>query len=365
MRPLCTAAAVLAGSGRGAHRRAAAAADIIFSPPVLIEATPGAELGADGFAAVDVDPSGEGTLLYGPGHWTSYDSGRSWASELPRGWRHMLPVSDSWTGESSGFRAPGARAVHNLGAIDSCNNISLWRTQRGVAWEGCHSTPPPALSEPWLTTSPSLSFWHKNATDGRLWSSSRCESVVFRGLPQSLNKEWGMCDGFTSPTRLELADGSVLATFPLVFAGEQPPRNAQGRSLIVNHLPMSLVVTMLTVGEGALRAPIGPRPKATVTVGAREADRGLTVSHGHGWGMRIPQPTDSFTFDFLAVAANYSQIPGVTSGPNPYHLNHSAYGPQENSMALLADNKTVMIAFRPDTDSMCPGGPVPYKFYYQ
>eukprot|EP01050_Picozoa_sp_SAG11_P018591 SAG11_NODE_2838_length_2917_cov_5.779178_2_plen_202_part_00 len=34
-------------------------------------------------------------------------------------------------------------------------------------------------------------------------------------------------------------------------------------------------------------------------------------------------------------------------------------------MALLADNKTVLIIFRPDTDSMCPGGPVPYKYYYQ
>ena len=34
-------------------------------------------------------------------------------------------------------------------------------------------------------------------------------------------------------------------------------------------------------------------------------------------------------------------------------------------MALLADNKTIMIAMRPDTDSMCPGGPIPYKFYYQ
>ena len=74
---------------------------------------------------------------------------------------------------------------------------------------------------------------------------------------------------------------------------------------------------------------------------------------------------DSFTFEFLAVAANYTQIPGITSGPNPYNLTHSAYGPQENSMALLADNKTIMIVFRPDTDSMCPGGPVPYKFYYQ
>jgi len=74
---------------------------------------------------------------------------------------------------------------------------------------------------------------------------------------------------------------------------------------------------------------------------------------------------DSFTFDFLAVAANRSQIPGITQGPNPFHLDHSAYGPQENSMALLADGKTVMITFRPDTDSMCPGGPVPYKFYRQ
>lgn len=51
--------------------------------------------------------------------------------------------------------------------------------------------------------------------------------------------------------------------------------------------------------------------------------------------------------------------------PNPYNLTHSAYGPQENGMALLADNHTVLIVFRPDTDSMCPGGPIPYKFYYQ
>ena len=31
-------------------------------------------------------------------------------------------------------------------------------------------------------------------------------------------------------------------------------------------------------------------------------------------------------------------------------------------MALLSDNKTVVIAFRPNTDSMCPGGPVPFKY---
>ena len=73
-----------------------------------------------------------------------------------------------------------------------------------------------------------------------------------------------------------------------------------------------------------------------------------------------------FEWDFQAVAANFTAIPGMPAGqPNPYNLTHSAYGPQENSMALLADNETVMIAFRPDTDSMCPGGPVPYKFYYQ
>lgn len=119
-----------------------------------------------------------------------------------------------------------------------------------------------------------------------------------------------------------LANGSVLATFPLVFSGEHTPQRPDGKSLTVNHLPMSLVVFR---------------------------------SEDHG-----------FTWDFQAVAVNYTQIPGMLPGqPNPYNLTHSAYGPQENAMALLADNKTVMITFRPDTDSMCPGGPVPYKFYHQ
>ena len=61
---------------------AAAADDLVFSPPVLIEATPGSELHADGFAAVEVDRSGESTLLYGPDHWTSYDSGRRAGSAI-------------------------------------------------------------------------------------------------------------------------------------------------------------------------------------------------------------------------------------------------------------------------------------------
>ena len=46
--------------------------ELIFSPPVLIDATPGKNLGADSFAAIDVDPAGEATLIYGTGHWTSY-----------------------------------------------------------------------------------------------------------------------------------------------------------------------------------------------------------------------------------------------------------------------------------------------------
>jgi hypothetical protein len=331
------AASALAGFGRGVQQRSFAADDLVFSPPVLIEAIPGKQLGADGFGAVSVDPAGDATLLHGPGYHTSYNSGKSWQVELPQGNKDWLPLANSWTGESSGFAVPGGNAVHNLGAIEacppngcwtdnhtksSCNNGSLWVSERNVAWSaGCHSTPPPALSDAWLTTSPSVSFWEKNATDGKLWTRSECKNVVFRGLPLRLNKDWGMCDGFTQPTRLELADGSVLATFPMVFAGEEPPRNQYNHSLIVNHLPMSLVVF---------------------------------------------HSVDTFTFDFLAVAANYTQIPGMASGPwNPYNLTHSAYGPQENSMALLGDNKTIMIAFRPDTDSMCPGGPVPYKFYFQ
>jgi hypothetical protein len=46
-----------------------------FSPPVLIAATPGKDLGADAFVAIDVDPAGDSTLLYGASHYTSYDSG--------------------------------------------------------------------------------------------------------------------------------------------------------------------------------------------------------------------------------------------------------------------------------------------------
>ena len=55
------------------------------------------------------------------------------------------------------------------------------------------------------------------------------------------------------------------------------------QSLIVNHLPMSLVVFKSTDG--------------------------------------------GFTWDFQAVAVNYTQIPGMPAGqPNPYNLTHSAYG---------------------------------------
>ena len=248
---------------------------------------------------------------------------------------HMLPDT-GWTGESSGLRMPDG-SVHSLGAIEhcppngcwtdnhtksSCNNATLWVPQRNQAWTGCTTPPPEPLSTEWLTSSPSVGIWRKNATDGKLWSSAECRRVVFKGLPLPLDPTWGMCDGFTQPTKVDLPDGSVLATFPMVFAGEEPPRDPKtSRSLIVNHRPMSLVVF-------------------------KSVDNG-------------------FTWDYMAVAANYSQIPGILSGPNPYKLTHSAYGPQENGMALLADNKTLMISFRPDTDSMCPGGPVPYKFYYQ
>ena len=103
---------------------------------------------------------------------------------------------------------------------------------------------------------------------------------------------------------------SVLATFPLVFEGETSPRNQYNESITAHHLPMSLIVF-------------------------RSVDSG-------------------FTFDFLAVAANYSQIPGMPAGlPNPNRLKHSAYGPQENGMALLADNKTIMISFRVTLQAIC------------
>jgi hypothetical protein len=65
---------------------------------------------------------------------------------------------------------------------------------------------------------------------------------------------------------VRLANGSFLSTFPLVFAGEKPPTAPDGRSLIDIKLPMSLVVF-------------------------RSDDGG-------------------FTWDFLSVAVNYTQVSG-------------------------------------------------------
>ena len=335
--------AALAGGTAGGGAAGAAGGgvhELVFSPPVLIEGIPHKEQSADGFGAIDVDPAGERTLLYGPGYWTSYDSGMTWKKQpaktfLPPGMGQLPPDTGGYDGQDSGgFAAPGGR-VHNLGSImhcppngcwtdnhtkSSCNNATEWVASRNQAWAGCHATPPTALSQQWLSSSPGTGFFYKNSSDGELWGSAECKGVVFRGLPQKLTSSWGMCDGFTSPSRVELADGSVLTAFPLVFEGETPPLRPDGRSAIVNHLPMSLVVF-------------------------RSVDNG-------------------FTFDFLAVAANYSQVPGSLPGAS-FQLNHSAYGPQEHGMTVLADNKTLMIAMRPDTDSMCPGGPIPYKYYYQ
>lgn len=309
---------------------------VTFRAPVLIAATPGAELTADGFGAVAVDPAGESTVVYGPGHWTSYDSGRTWESTLPRGGLNMLPDT-GWSGEPSGFPLPDGAGVHGLGSIldcpppgcwidnhtrATCVNVSEWVANRNRVWQACASNPPIPTSQEWMTMSPAVGVLRRNATDGKLWSSSSCKGVSFRGLPMPLNSTVGMCNSFTPPTRLTLADGSMLATFALVFNGETFPVNRFNQSITAHHLPMSLVVF-------------------------RSVDSG-------------------FTWDFVSVAVNYTQIPGMPAGlPNPDNLTHSAYGPQENGMALLSDNKTILIAFRPDTDSMCPGGPVPYKYYYQ
>eukprot|EP01050_Picozoa_sp_SAG11_P018593 SAG11_NODE_2838_length_2917_cov_5.779178_4_plen_283_part_00 len=49
---------------------------LVFHAPIQIQAKPGVELGADGFAPVDVDPAGQRTVIWGPGtHSASYDSG--------------------------------------------------------------------------------------------------------------------------------------------------------------------------------------------------------------------------------------------------------------------------------------------------
>lgn len=214
--------------------------ELLFSAPVLIEAKPWHMLAADGFGAVEIDPAGRATVVYGPWHWTSYDSGATWAVEEATAPGGMLVDTGSWSGEPSSFRVTnggGGQRLHNLGAImdcppngcwtrnhtwSSCNNASQWVAQRDPAWSaGCPGVDAPApLSQRWFTSSPSAGYWWFNRTDGKIWSGSDCRGVQFRGLPLELNSSWGMCDGFTQPTQVELADGSVLATFPLVFRGE-------------------------------------------------------------------------------------------------------------------------------------------------
>ena len=91
---LLTAAAVCSSSS--AVAAPSTLVRLAFSPPVLIQGIPGKQQTADGFGAVSVDPAGEKTLLYGPGYWTSYDSGRAWVKKeapvrVPAGMRELPP----------------------------------------------------------------------------------------------------------------------------------------------------------------------------------------------------------------------------------------------------------------------------------
>jgi hypothetical protein len=181
------------------------------------------------------------------------------------------------------------------------------------------------------------------------------QGVVFRGLPQKLSPSWGMCDGFTSPSRLDLADGSVLVTFPLVFEVCVCARARVSHCSFSRSSPPKELTSPR--GEQGEKAPMGCGDAGNNKCG-RPSNHSAIVNHLPMSLVVFKSVDHGFTFDFLSVAANWSQIPGNLDPQAAFKLSTSAYGPQENGMALLRDNTTIMIAFRPDTDSMCPGIPL-------
>ena len=319
---LCVPAAAPAtavGSG-GRHQRVA------FSPPVLVQRGPG--MPSDSFFSADPKGLGRALFVMGSPPMQSFDSGHSW-SKINNVWPHGIQFGGSYgpggsAGEpfmtrDGGFRTYGATRLC-AGATASDQNRWRQQQQEACAFKPAGATETCGTSAPAgrcvedidpltaMTSSPVTGMFLYNATGSasggpNIETYTTCDAVSFHGLPYELNQTFGMCDSFTSPSQLALPDGSTLVTFPLIWANEPTPIPTP------HSRPMSLV---------AFRSVDGGR-----------------------------------NFDFLAVMVNHTA------------MRWSAYGPNEHSLALLADNKTLMAVFRPDTDGMCPGGPEPYRFYYQ
>ena len=104
-----------------------------FSAPVLIQGIAGKQQSADGFGAIDVYPTGKSTLLFGPDHWTSYDSGVSWSTEQKPAATKMLDLANSYDGQDSGGFLTASGGRHNLGSIMNCPPNGCWTGTDAVA----------------------------------------------------------------------------------------------------------------------------------------------------------------------------------------------------------------------------------------
>ena len=104
-----------------------------FSAPVPIQGIAGKQQSADGFGAIDVYPTGKSTLLFGPDHWTSYDSGVSWSTEQKPAATKMLDLANSYDGQDSGGFLTASGGRHNLGSIMNCPPNGCWTGTDAVA----------------------------------------------------------------------------------------------------------------------------------------------------------------------------------------------------------------------------------------
>jgi hypothetical protein len=143
-----------------------------------------------------------------------------------------------------------------------------------------------------------------------------CRQVGVRGLQRPLLAGFGLAGGFTGPSGpVQLADGSLVMTWPIKFADSPehkapavPPGTPPPKHRLKSVNPMSLIAV-------------------------RSVDGG-------------------FMWNYAGDVATSEAMPW------------SWYGPNEHDVAVLADNKTLLVVFRPDSDGFCPGTPA-YRFYYQ
>ena len=283
-----------------------------FRAPVLVlhvngSANTGGDPGLqpDSFVALDA----AGKHLFGSSQsahhpWHSSDSGATWrlGGEVSVG-----PVLSSRGGAFYGLtRTSPMGSAHALGI-----GPPPWFAEKGVN-VGCDATSTrhcPGLACD-LTHSPIALEISINASNGALLMIDTCRQVSHTLPPHLLNRSIGLYNhrGAQPTDAVRLQDGTFVQIIPIQLAGETPSVPFPGSPASTTTYPTSLVA--------------------------------FTSQDGYAW-------------EFASIVASKQT-----------NLPWSFYGPTEFDLTLLADNKTLLAVFRPDSDSSCPGEPK-YRWYHQ